>query len=187
MKICKKCNKKLPLTDFYANTEYKDGYIGICKSCHSFEAKKRYSVNKEIIKEKSKKWYKKNRESALERIKSSYDYEKKREYDIVYKKKLEVIIRNMYLWIGYRIKKDDTYKKRKLFFTFEEFKKIAEKSDSLIRIYKNWVKGGFKYKYRPTLDRINNDKNYTLKNIQFITGSENSKKRWKDYKKDKLI
>lgn len=34
-KICKKCGKELPMTEFYANMAYKDGFFNICKKCHN--------------------------------------------------------------------------------------------------------------------------------------------------------
>lgn len=35
MKTCKKCGKELPLTEFYAHKNAKDGLLNVCKSCHN--------------------------------------------------------------------------------------------------------------------------------------------------------
>ena len=34
MKTCKKCGKELPMTEFYAHKNAKDGLLNVCKSCH---------------------------------------------------------------------------------------------------------------------------------------------------------
>lgn len=46
-KICKKCGKEKPLTDFYFNFIYKDNYMPICKECHRLNSKKQYREKKE--------------------------------------------------------------------------------------------------------------------------------------------
>lgn len=125
----------------------------------------------------------------MSRVKSSYDYNRKSEYDKVYKKKYEVVVRNLYLWIKYRTRNDIGYRDRKLLFTIDEFLAKAQKSRRLRRIYNVWVKSNFDPKYRPTVDRINNNGDYTMANIQFLTNSENSRKGTKSnkcFEKDKI-
>lgn len=51
-KVCTKCNKMQPLTEFYKSTKYKDGHVYICKTCASIYSKKHY---KDKIKEPTKK------------------------------------------------------------------------------------------------------------------------------------
>lgn len=41
MKVCKKCNKLLPYSEFYQSKNTKDGYENICKKCR-LEARKKY-------------------------------------------------------------------------------------------------------------------------------------------------
>lgn len=47
MKNCSKCKQEKPLTDFYINKSYKDGYGSQCKQCTVDYAKKRYQDDKE--------------------------------------------------------------------------------------------------------------------------------------------
>ena len=44
-KTCSKCNKIKELTEFYENSNYKDGYLSNCKECQSDYYKKRNSNN----------------------------------------------------------------------------------------------------------------------------------------------
>ncbi len=43
LKVCKHCNKKLPLSDFYRNRTTKDGYECYCKECKN-ELTKTYKI-----------------------------------------------------------------------------------------------------------------------------------------------
>ncbi len=54
------------------------------------------------------------------------------------------------------------------------------KDKKFLTQYKNWQKNNFKRKFAPSIDRIDNNKGYTLDNLQFISQSINSRK---DYKK----
>ena len=55
-KVCKKCGRELPLSDFYTNSKAKDGYATYCKVCSnaiSVEcARKRRERKKAEAKEK---------------------------------------------------------------------------------------------------------------------------------------
>lgn len=64
-------------------------------------------------------------------------------------------------------------------------KKICSKSmflekfindESFNNLHKEWADNGYIYKYTPSIDRINNDGDYTIDNIQFITHSKNAGK-----------
>jgi len=45
------------------------------------------------------------------------------------------------------------------------------------RLYEEWVKSGYKKKFKPSIDRINNKKHYSLGNIQWLTWAENRYKQ----------
>jgi hypothetical protein len=79
----------------------------------------------------------------------------------------------MYTSVCRRIKTHPSYKNRKLLFTRKEFKEFALRNDSLDKIYESWKASGFQLRLCPSLDRINNDGDYALNNIQFLPFGEN--------------
>jgi hypothetical protein len=63
-------------------------------------------------------------------------------------------------------------------YTDEEFFKKANRSNRLKRIYKYWKENGYKKGDAPSVDRINNEGDYSINNIQFLQMRENAKKRF---------
>ncbi len=49
-KICLKCKKEKPLSEFYKHETSKDGYRGYCKDCHYKKIKENRYINKKINK-----------------------------------------------------------------------------------------------------------------------------------------
>ena len=45
-KVCSKCGRELPITEFALNKKCKDGHIGQCKDCVNAYLRKRYARNK---------------------------------------------------------------------------------------------------------------------------------------------
>lgn len=43
-KICFKCNRELPVTEFYKHSRMADGYLGKCKHCTRADTQKRYEL-----------------------------------------------------------------------------------------------------------------------------------------------
>lgn len=43
-KLCSKCHKKLPLTNFYLDDSKADGYKTICKECYSQYYKNKFTL-----------------------------------------------------------------------------------------------------------------------------------------------
>ena len=48
-KVCSKCNKNQPTTNFYADVRNKDGYNGVCKSCIRDRVNSRYKTNSKNV------------------------------------------------------------------------------------------------------------------------------------------
>jgi hypothetical protein len=73
-KVCKTCGIMKPLTAYYRNKTYFDGYFSTCKVCRSAEQKKQYQKNSEIILERHRKY-----ESAMKAKNPKFrqKYEKK--------------------------------------------------------------------------------------------------------------
>lgn len=64
-------------------------------------------------------------------------------------------------------------KKRKLMMTQEEFFALLSKSSEYNKVYGEWKKSGFQARLAPSIDRIDNEKNYSADNIQVLTRYEN--------------
>lgn len=60
-KVCTKCGRELPLSDFYNNISKKDGKDSICKECDKENRKKYYENNREKILEYQKEYYENNK------------------------------------------------------------------------------------------------------------------------------
>jgi hypothetical protein len=68
-KICSKCGKEKETCEFRKRKDSKDGFRTECKECSYLVWKKYRDVNSEIIKQKKKDDYNKDREKILTRIK----------------------------------------------------------------------------------------------------------------------
>lgn len=152
MRACKKCLILKKETEFYKPpTKWKRGS---CKDCDKKDA---------LI--RTKKWYLNN-------------VSKKKEYDLVYKKRKDIVARNLFLWIKYRVKRQPAYKNRVFSIKRDELVEKAMRSDEYNKIYNNWVKSGYDRKLAPTIDRINNSIGYIIENIQFLSMIDNVNKFW---------
>ena len=60
-KICNKCKKILSIKKFYKNTDSKDKLQRRCIKCYSEYSKRRYSLNRERIKQQVKQYYQINK------------------------------------------------------------------------------------------------------------------------------
>ena len=45
-KVCKKCGRELPITEFALNKNLKDGHVGRCKDCINAYQRQRYARKK---------------------------------------------------------------------------------------------------------------------------------------------
>lgn len=45
-KVCKKCGRELPITEFALNKNLKDGHVGQCKDCVNAYQRERYALKK---------------------------------------------------------------------------------------------------------------------------------------------
>lgn len=45
-----------------------------------------------------------------------------------------------------------------------------------LEMFKKWQESGFEYRIKPTIDRLDNNKGYTVDNMQILTHIENAKK-----------
>lgn len=71
--------------------------------------------------------------------------------------------------------------------SFNEFKEFALKSEEFKRLRAEWIDSNFEYKLSPSVDRINNNRGYSIDNIQFLTTSNNVKKGRKEINQGKKV
>ena len=84
MKICKKCGKEKPLTEYYKVKESRDGHAHSCKVCQREKSRKYREANPEKIKAAWVSWYAKNKEYRNEYTKEYYQNNKE---DLLNKKR----------------------------------------------------------------------------------------------------
>lgn len=96
------------------------------------------------------------------------------------KYQLEFFLRTRYTEVVQRCtnKKHSTerYYFGKKYCTRQEFLNKFLDDKSLHELYKNWQKSNFQYALCSSIDRIDNNRDYTIENLQFITHSKNSQK-----------
>lgn len=154
-KICSICNIEKDLSEFYNNYNRKFGKNSECILCN----KKNRDNNKEHYKEIARKTVNKNRDkiNKKQRIKQRIRRKKNPEYQILATIKTRCKNPN---------REDSKYYHNKGIIcelTIEEIK--------LLMIRDNY----YELK-KPSIDRINHNKDYTFDNCQFIEHKENSRK-----------
>lgn len=92
-KICTKCKKKKPLSDFHRNRKSKDGYHYRCKICIKEYDKGRYQRNSKHRLKTNKKWRRKNKKQDDEYKKKYYQEHKERSHFRAWKSRLKTEFR----------------------------------------------------------------------------------------------
>jgi len=72
--------------------------------------------------------------------------------------------------------------RRKVEYSLKEFQEKFMDNKRFIRLHKEWLKSGCKKEMKPTVDRMNCTKGYTLNNIQILTWAENRYKQRMEFK-----
>lgn len=157
MKECFKCNKVKGLSEFYKHSEMKDGHVNKCKECNKLDVQRNYAQNREHY----------------------------REYDM---KRNRLDLRRMLLsrYYGIRARSEESYYQSHKntvtgmpYLSKDEFMKWADGNiDEFMRLYKAWAEAGYPKRLAPSIDRINNNLGYTKNNLQWLTQSENTSKRF---------
>jgi hypothetical protein len=153
-KQCFKCHIEKSLGDFYVHKQMGDGHLNKCKSCAKLDVKTRSVLENEKIKEYDKLRYRTN----IERIKMHKYRGIVERCEGGHKNRTYLVEGMKYLSIKQYLK------------WWEENKKDFEKC------YKIWKKSGYKNKFAPSIDRIDSQKGYTAKNMQWLVFTDNCKK-----------
>lgn len=67
-------------------------------------------------------------------------------------------------------------------YSIDELREWIEDNSIFDELYSNWVDSEYKTNYKPSIDRIDDNKPYLLDNIQLMTWEENKKKGHKFHK-----
>lgn len=153
MKKCFKCKKSKELYLFYVHSKMSDGHLGKCKECVKESVRENYSKNR--------LYYQK------------YDIDRQRS-------SFRRIFRHRYSGMLARIegRATRTYAvENRDIATREDFLMWCNKNIiSFKKIYYIWKKSGWENKLSPSIDRIDNNKGYTLDNIQWLSKKDNVSK-----------
>lgn len=137
------------------------------------------SWTKEQYKEYNKKWYNSKRIEICANRRENYKIDKVKRIQSTLKarKKIPGLIKETYRLMVRRVNGESTrcpeiYKGLPI-CTKEEFFNWANNNNKLQDIHKEWVDSDYNYYLKPSINRIESDKGYTLDNIEFITLIEN--------------
>ncbi len=84
-------------------------------------------------------------------------------------------VANMYDRIVGRVHKNIKYRGRHVYFTKKQFLEFIE-GTNFNSLFDNYIRSGKDIRLAPSVDRIDNNKDYSFDNIQLMTHSENSSK-----------
>jgi hypothetical protein len=143
IKICKQCHLEKSIEDFYIKDAKTGRLSPLCKLCESIRSHNRYNKNKEIVKEKNKKYYYDNHEMVLT---------KKREYTNVNK---EIILERKKTYYN-KNKEIISERKRQQYSNDPE---VRKKNSEKCRKYKQENREKINKKVR---QRYENDVNFKL-------------------------
>lgn len=190
MKPCIICQKIKPLDQFYKQKGMKDGHLNKCIQCCLEQYRYRrenniHKITREITTEKEcyichnikplDCFYKQKGmvDGRLNKcIECCNEYsEKQRKTNPMY------YLRAIYNGMQWRCRNNERYKKLKLLSYDSWVIWCNENMRTFLKLYKQWQDSGFKHKYSPSIDRIDNNLGYLPNNMQWLTQSQNAKKR----------
>jgi len=165
-KICSKCGIEKFLSEFHKDKQKKDGYRPDCKECNIKRTKLYYYKYYEKAKKSRKDYY--------ERNKNSINKYRRIHPEIARKSRIKLKIEKPWIKHYNKAKQRCTNKNNNRYYCYGQrgikFNLTQEEIKEL------WFRDKAYLLNRPSIDRIDNDKNYTYDNCRFIELSENLKK-----------
>ena len=187
-KVCKKCGRELPTSEFYKDKSREDGFQFYCKDCLKQDRKKYYADNKEAICEAKKQYYDEHKEEKLAYHKQWYDehreeqLEKMKKYYVDNADFFRAYDKQRYATIerySYNIRNNNLYadiKRHRIHASQDPLPPLSyyiEKFSEGIDYY-----DGKKYPFNELgFDRIDNSKPHTIDNMVVAT-TEHNIDRW---------
>jgi hypothetical protein len=154
-KVCARCHKSKPLTDFYKRSKSKDGYGIYCKPCHLLSNSLYRFKNREKINEYSRWYHKHYRHTSPKGFLCS-----------------------LYTHMKNRVTgSDKTQKKFYLGLPIldrQEFYTWALKDREFNRLFFGWKRTGYSRRSCPSINRINSSLGYVAGNMNWLTQKANS-------------
>lgn len=154
MKKCIICGQMKPLESYYTYKEMADGHLNKCKECCKAYARARDTKNYD--------WWR-HHYNPSRYLQHRYN---------AIKSRCEGRVKSCSRYAG------------KEYCSKEEWEQWCKETyPTFLSLYENWQAQGFKRKYAPSIDRIDNSKGYVPGNMQWLTLSQNSKKGIKIWKR----
>jgi len=97
----------------------------------------------------------------------------------IYNRSIKGLVTKMYS--HHKIRNRDKFNSN-IPYTKEEFKKWITSNNNFEELYKNWVDSEYDKMLKPSCDRLDDYKGYSLENIRLVTWKENCDKYYSDSK-----
>lgn len=171
-KLCSKCHKHKPYSEYYKHSSTKDGYRSSCKACLAAQTKTYKKNNKEKVREADRKRYHKN-QNLNKHLTSVYQKQKYRTCKRFY------LLRK---WNGMSNRCKNGGPRNQSYLGLpvlpkEEFLSWALEQPSFHSLWEKWVASGHELSCSPSIDRIDPNKGYVIDNIQFLSLGANVGKK----------